>query len=214
MQPYVNATGSLSKARGNANGGVIRDNRGLWQLLGLGLLLFLGFIAFFLLLQSTSLWVMPNLVTYRWPEFYRPLEQQVLSVLRAINGGGDFGVLNSRLYHIILAWLFGVYFFALYKAFRSGAFSTRGGNAPLKVILIITAAILMVMLFAPGAFTGDLFSYVWYGRILATHGGNPYIDVPLQYAAQDTSNWLQWIYWKDLPSPYGPVWAVLAGNID
>jgi hypothetical protein len=190
-----------------------RSSSGLWLLAGLGLLLLLGFVVLFLLLHTPSLWVSPTLVTYRWPEFYHRLEVHILDSLRQLNGGGDFGVLNSRLYHAIIACLFVTYFLALYRAFRSRAFSARSGNAPLKLILLITAAILAVLLFSPGAFTGDLFSYVWYGRVFAMHGGNPYIDVPSLYAAEDTTNWLYWLYWQDLPSPYGPVWTFLAGNI-
>jgi hypothetical protein len=37
--------------------------------------------------------------------------------------------------------------------------------------------------------------------------------VPSQYAWSDTARWLQWTYWADTPSVYGPVWVTLAGGI-
>ncbi len=190
-----------------------RNNSGLRLLIVGEFLLLIGYVALFLLLQSPSLWVKSNLVADRWPGFYNPLNTFVMTLLGRMNGSGDFGLLNSRFYHLLLILLFAVYLFVVFRAFRSDVFSGKSGKAPLRIILVITAAILVVLLFAPGAFTGDLFSYIWYGRVFALHGGNPFIDVPSAYAAQDAAGWLRYLDWPDLPSAYGPVWTIIAGNL-
>ncbi|HET9493832.1 MAG TPA: hypothetical protein VFR15_06350 [Chloroflexia bacterium] len=214
MQPYPGPTTGGTAADSSSDADTGSGGFGAGLLTVAGWILFFGCVTLFLLLHSPALGTTSNLVIESWPGVFEPIRQSVVGVLEQINGGGDFGLLSSRLYHAILVLLFGVYFFVLYRAFRSGAPAFRPGSAPLVVILVLTSAMLAVLLFAPGAFTGDLFSYVWYGRVFGTHGGNPYIDVPFQYAAEGTANWLQYLYWKDLPAPYGPVWVLLAGTID
>lgn len=192
------------------------EGYGLRVLSGAGLLLIVGCVALFLLLLPNTLWASSNVVIEQWPAFFKPIQTAVLKVLEELSNGRDFGLLVTRVYHLILLWLFVVYLFVVFRAFRSSAFSERpgrDGRAYLWFILAITAVAMGILLFAAGAFTGDLHSYVWYARVFAAHGGNPYIDVPSTYAAFDTGNWLRYLYWTDLPSPYGPVWTFLAGNL-
>lgn len=190
-----------------------RTGSGLRLLTVTGLLLLVGYIAYFLLLQSPSIWATSNLVAERWPNFYSPIKDSVMTFLGQVNGSGDFGLLNSRLYHLLLIILFAIYLFAVFRAFRSAPFSRKSTKAPLRIILAVTAAILGVLVFIPGVFSGDLLAYVWYGRVFAVHGGNPYIDVPALYVAREIGDWAQHVSYPDLVSPYGPVWAILAGNL-
>jgi hypothetical protein len=39
------------------------------------------------------------------------------------------------------------------------------------------------------------------------------VNAPVDYAWSDRAKWIQWVYWKDTPSVYGPVWLWLAGGI-
>ena len=71
----------------------------------------------------------------------------------------------------------------------------------------------VVLAIVPGVFSTDLFSYIWYGRIFGVFGDNPFTHVPADYAWHDTGNWLQWVFWKETPSAYGPVWVLLAGIV-
>ena len=55
-----------------------------------------------------------------------------------------------------------------------------------------------------------------YGRIASVHRGNPYEDAPSNYVDDPV---LPYVYWREVPSFYGPVWtevsaaiASLAGN--
>ncbi|HYP40126.1 MAG TPA: hypothetical protein VEX13_07170, partial [Chloroflexia bacterium] len=178
-----------------------------------GILTLVGYVAFFLLLQSPSLWVAPTLLADRLPSVYAPLKDMVVKFLDGINNGGDYGVLNSRIYFGIMACLFIIYIITLVRLFKSRLAPRKSGKAALQVIMLFTALILALLLFLPGTFTTDLFAYAWYGYIFAVQGGNPYIDVPIKYAAIDTGSWLQYLFWKDQPNVYGPIWTLLAGGI-
>src|SRR6188508_146059 len=124
--------------------GVTNKNTGrdeLRVLVGAGLLLFVGCVALFFLLHSRSLWAASNVVADQWPGFYKPITDTVDRLLHQMSGDSDFGVLNSRLYHLILLWLFAVYLFIVFRAFRSDTFSDapgKRGKAPLVIILAIT----------------------------------------------------------------------------
>jgi hypothetical protein len=178
-----------------------------------GILTFVGYVAFFLLLQSPSLWVAPTLLADRLPSVYAPLKDVVVKFLDGINRGGDYGVLNSRIYLGIMSCLFAIYIVTLVRLFKGKVALGKSGKAALRVIMLFTALILVLLLFLPGTLTTDLFAYAWYGYIFAVQGGNPYIDVPIKYAAIDTGNWMQYLFWKDQPNVYGPIWTLLAGGI-
>jgi hypothetical protein len=121
--------------------------------------------------------------------------------------------MNAGLYMVLLVGLFAAYLFAVRRMFAARfAPATRPGYI-LAAIVAITAVVLAFLMVFPATFSKDLFNYVWYGRILSEYGGNPFINVPSQYAWSDTANWLQWTFWADTPSVYGPVWVALAGGI-
>jgi hypothetical protein len=188
-------------------------NSVLRTLAGSGILTFVGYLAFFLLLQSPSLWVASTLLADRLPSIYAPLKDVVVKFLDGINQGGDYGVLNSRIYLGIMACLFAVYIITLVRLCKGNLALGKSGKVALRVIILITALILALLLFLPGTLTTDLFAYAWYGYIFAVQGGNPYIDVPINYAAIDTGNWMQYLFWKDQPNVYGPLWTLIAGGI-
>jgi hypothetical protein len=188
-------------------------NSVLRTLAGSGIFMFVGYLAFFLLLQSSSLWFASTLLADRFPAVYAPLKDMVVKFLDDINRGGDYGVLNSRIYLGIMACLFAIYFITLVRLIKGRLALGKSSKGALRVILLFTALVLLLLLFLPGTFTTDLFAYAWYGYIFAVQGGNPYIDVPIQYAAIDTGNWMQYLFWKDQPNVYGPIWTLLAGGI-
>lgn len=63
---------------------------------------------------------------------------------------------------------------------------------------------------APHMLSGDLYSYAMYGRMVALYGGNPYLEVPAQYPGD---LYYQQVYWKFVPSFYGPLWTLVSGGI-
>lgn len=75
--------------------------------------------------------------------------------------------------------------------------------------LLVGATLLAVPLLAsPGLFSDDLFLYHLYGRTISAHGENPILLAP---SAFQNDPHLQWVYWKHLPSSYGPIWLMLSG---
>lgn len=64
------------------------------------------------------------------------------------------------------------------------------------------------------ATSSDLFHYVMEGRILWVHHQNPFTVPPYPLFQHDpffSQNGYQLVVWETLPSPYGPLWAVLTG---
>jgi hypothetical protein len=196
----------------HAGAGRAAPRRGLRALVVCGSLLLAGYVALLLLMQSATLAENPTLIPDRFPVVFDWLRGLFPPDWLAADRGSPLGQLNVRLYLLIIAWLFLIYIVALRLLFRASAFVAYGSKA-LRWILVFTAAMLFVLLFVAGNFSDDVFSYIWYGRIPALEGGNPYINTPVQYAGADTTGWLRYVFFTDLVSVYGPVWQLLAGGI-
>lgn len=190
-----------------------RATSGLRLLTLAGGLSLLAYIALFLLLHSRSLWESPTLVPDRWKPLFHPIKQMFPSEWLLARRTSPIGLLNSILYLVVLSFAFAVFLYAVRRAFRAGAFTQASSRAALKIILLFTFLILAVCFIVPGSFSTDLYSYIWYGRINAVFGDNPFLSVPMDYAWYDKGKWLQWVYWKDVPSAYGPVWIWVASGI-
>ena len=179
-----------------------------------GLLILLGYALLFLLLQSNAFRESPTLVPDRWPAIFYPLRALLPQEWLAADRSSSMGLLNAGIYLGLLAFLFVVYLRAVRYAYRLyGHAATRYISNMIKAAFAITAAILALLFFAPGTLSTDLFSYIWYGRILGVYGDNPFVNYPAQYAWSDQTGWLQWVYWQYTPSVYGPLWVWLAGGI-
>lgn len=63
----------------------------------------------------------------------------------------------------------------------------------------------MVLLYPYGA--RDIFDYILRGRIFGIYGQNPYIQVS---SAFPTDPFFNYGWWKEFPSPYGPLWELIA----
>ncbi|MDQ6694857.1 MAG: hypothetical protein M3014_10650 [Chloroflexota bacterium] len=178
-----------------------------------GLLLTALSFALFILLESTTLWANPGLIQDRLGGISRPLT--ALFPERWLNAtfGSKLGLLNGVLYVLIVAAMFGVYLFALRRALKPGHFRDEDARRTFCTIFLFTVAMLLIFLFVRGMMSPDIFSYIWYGRLWAVDGVSPFTHTAQEFAATDTTHWLQWVYWKQLYSPYGPVWVMFAGLI-
>jgi hypothetical protein len=171
------------------------------------------YAALFLLLQSNTLSESPTLVQDRWKAVFYPLRALFPREWTNAQPGSWFEALNAGLYVLLLLGLFAVYLFAVKRMFAARIPTALRPGAILAVIAGVTALTLVLLLIVPSTFSKDLFNYVWYGRIVSEYGDNPFLSVPSQYAWSDTARWIQWTYWTDTPSVYGPVWVALAGGI-
>lgn len=175
-------------------------------------LFLLGYGALFSLLQSASLWQIYSPLQDSWPEIFGWLNTIFPASEQRTDADIGPGLVALGLYLLVLVWLFGTYVYALRlasKRLRMGA----KHRATLHLILAGTAAMLALVFFTREIFAVDVFAYSWFGRIWAIFGANPYSHVPSEFASQDAANWLPYLYWRDLPSPYGPLWLMLAGGV-
>lgn len=56
----------------------------------------------------------------------------------------------------------------------------------------------------------DLFHYIMEGRVLGKYGGNPFLVAPAAFPHDALT---QFSNWKTYPSPYGPLWVLLAAGL-
>lgn len=170
------------------------------------------YVALFVLLQSSTLSESPTLVPDRWKAVFRPLRALFPREWTHAQLGGWVEAMNAGLYVLLLVGLFAAYLFALRRVFAARIPPATRPGWILAAIVGLTAVTLALLLIFPATFSKDLFNYVWYGRVISEYGDNPFLSVPSDYAWSDTSRWLQWTYWADTPSVYGPVWVALAGG--
>jgi glycosyl transferase family 87 len=86
----------------------------------------------------------------------------------------------------------------------------RGRRAPLWVLLAGAAALHLLVLFAPLPQSQDFYQYLFYGRMQAVHGANPFTVNPSTFWADP---WFPWIRWNTQPSVYGPAWILLSFGV-
>src|SRR5687768_11537631 len=185
-----------------------------------GAFLVAGCVAYLLLFQSNTLWARAIPLPGGEDGPFGTLRHLFPAEWLRASRDSQLGLLNAGLYLLILASMFATYWLTLRRAIRLHRRSNHAlsgiswhGNRPLLYILLVTALGLFVLLWLPGTQSADLHNYIWYGRMLATFGDNPFVHVPLDYVSRDASGWLEHVYWKEVPSVYGPVWVLLAGGL-
>lgn len=100
--------------------------------------------------------------------------------------------------------LFLVYLLAVWLA------RGRATVAGVAVVLGLGALFQAVAALAPWSLSGDVYSYAIYGRMFAVYGGSPYLEVPAQYPGDP---FYDHVYWKFVPSFYGPLWTLVSGAL-
>lgn len=172
----------------------------------------MGYVALFLLLQSTILWQIYSPVQAQFPEVFGWLYALFPDPQLRTEADVSWGLAGLALYVLLLMFLFAVYVAAARWAWRR-RLSVWASRRLFRRLMGVTAGLLLLLLVTREIYAVDVFAYSWFGRIFAVFGDNPYVNVPLEYAATDTAGWLPYLYWQDLPAPYGPVWLLLAGGV-
>ncbi|MGH2572383.1 MAG: glycosyltransferase 87 family protein [Actinomycetota bacterium] len=83
----------------------------------------------------------------------------------------------------------------------------RGARAPLWALVGGAVILHLLVLLAPPPQSQDVYQYLFYGRMQAVHGANPYVVNPSELWADP---WFPWIRWNNQPSVYGPVWILVS----
>ena len=84
----------------------------------------------------------------------------------------------------------------------------RGLGTRRGALGIVLAGALMfqaTLLFLPGLFSQDVFSYIAYGRLAAIYDLNPYVWPPSTIPRDPVLPWVAEV-WRTYAAPYGPVW--------
>lgn len=107
-------------------------------------------------------------------------------------------------FSVLATSIFAVYLLAIRLASRVRSAAARN--------LALTFALLfqLLALLSPRMLSTDLYSYVFYGRILGVYHGNPYLEVPAQYPGDP---FYDQVFWKFVPSFYGPLWTLLCAPL-
>lgn len=188
-----------------------KANLRLLSLAGLfSLVLYTGYYA---LMCSRSLWERPTLLQDKWKSLFLPIRELFPAEWVSAHRDSPLGLLNDGLYVALIAALFAIYALVVWRLWRGAAYNRSTAAAAFRRIFGFTILFLAVLLVVSGILSSDLYSYISYGRIFAIYHDNPYVSVPADYAWFDKAGWLQWVYWKDTPSVYGPVWLLIAGAV-
>jgi hypothetical protein len=170
-------------------------------------------VCFYVLMLSKSLWESPTLVPDKWKTIFRPIRDLFPREWVFARKGTEPALLNNLLYLVLIVALFALYFYVIARLWRGGILSDKQSGGALRRVLGFTALMLVVLFVVHGSLSTDLHSYAWYGRIFAIYGENPLVSVPAHYAWSDRAEWIQWLYWKETPSVYGPVWLWIAAAV-
>lgn len=81
---------------------------------------------------------------------------------------------------------------------------------PIDVRMVAVGAVALGLLavLVPPLFSTDPFSYAMYGRFASVYHANPYLATANSVAPADPLT--PYLYWRDIPSPYGPLWTLLS----
>jgi hypothetical protein len=106
------------------------------------------------------------------------------------------------------AWMAWSCVIALWGCYLLLIWRVRG--LPIDTRIVLGGAILLgiVAVVTPPVFSTDPFSYAIFGRLAAVYHQNPYLVTARIAAPGDPI--MPYLYWKDIPSPYGPLWTIIS----
>jgi hypothetical protein len=84
----------------------------------------------------------------------------------------------------------------------------RGQAIDPRLVLGGAIAIGIVAVVVPPLFSTDPFSYAMYARFETVYHANPYLSTARSVAPADAL--IPYLYWRDIPSPYGPLWTLIS----
>jgi hypothetical protein len=80
-----------------------------------------------------------------------------------------------------------------------------------RMVLIGAIMLGLIAIIVPPLFSTDPFSYAMYARFTTVYHANPYVATAQSVAPADPL--IPYLYWRDIPSPYGPLWTLISQAI-
>ncbi len=108
----------------------------------------------------------------------------------------------------LVAW-FGVV--GLWLIYLPLIWKLRGRQIDYRLVLTGAIMIGMMAVIIPPFFSTDPFSYAMYARFETIYHANPYLATARSVAPGDPL--IPYLYWRDIPSPYGPLWTLMSQAI-
>ncbi|MDQ3856765.1 MAG: hypothetical protein M3281_10285 [Chloroflexota bacterium] len=160
--------------------------------------------ALFLLTRAPAYRLVRTPVLDRWPQLGRLWDLLTPASLLAIGWDTDAAAALEYVYLLLVLVTFLLWLAALWLL-------SPGKHVPkLRWILIPALIIGQPLLLLPALFSGDLYLYIFYGRIISAYGENPFLMAPNQFASDP---FYSLVIWHWLPSAYGPVWLLVSGAL-
>ncbi|HCI81027.1 MAG TPA: hypothetical protein DHW02_15210, partial [Ktedonobacter sp.] len=120
-----------------------------------------------------------------------------------------FGPSNGIAPPLALSWeTTGLFLLAIILVFLCYLFALRllPAHVSIRFVMLSTALLGLVLLFAPVVLSQDIYSYIIYARMQVLYHLNPLITSPITIIHDTTYAHL---YWTNQPSAYGPTWIAL-----
>ncbi len=163
------------------------------------------YFALFLLLRGRSFRLTQTATLVRWPRLRALSDALTPDSLVTATWRTEQAATHEYLYLLLAVALVGLWLAALWRVRPGGRHTVR-----LRWILLPIVLFGIPLIVLPGMFSGDIYLYMFYGRMIARYGANPILVAPDQFIGDPH---LAWVYWKWLPSAYGPVWLLLSGAL-
>jgi hypothetical protein len=89
------------------------------------------------------------------------------------------------------------------------AAAARGRAPSVRTVLPVAVGLHTLLAVVPPPGSQDVYQYLFYGKMTAILGANPYLVEPLRFA---TDPWFDHITWVDQTTVYGPVWTLMGAG--
>ncbi len=184
-----------------ATRGGVRSTGWFWAASGLSLF---GYIALFVTLHLRSLGWAPSQVLDPLDAYWRFFYQSIFSENRVTASPRSALAAQHPLLLVLVVAILALGYLLSLVFIRALPVANRPG---LRTLLALATAFGVPLLLLPNLLSGDVYSYISFGRIAALHGGNPFIDPPNRFPFDP---YRQWVDWGTVPSVYGPTWIYLS----
>ena len=154
----------------------------------------------------------PSRVEQLWPAARIPFDLLAASGLLGATApaGGTADVATCQ--HAAAAGPYAVGVTLLFLLYVASVALVRDGatRSAVAIVFAFGVAFQLLALASPWMLSDDVYSYVFYGRIVAVYEASPYSSVPADYPADP---FFEDVYWKSAPSFYGPLWTLLSAAL-
>jgi hypothetical protein len=178
-----------------------------------GALLVAAYAGLFCILQSPPLWyaLRPDPARSLGPELFRPVNEGFPDLWVNLEQTDPFALIMLPLYAGVLALATLPLAYLLWRLGRGVTFRPGDRGPLLRRVFGATAGVMLVLFFARGLLSTDMYSYIWYARIWVVHGASPFTQPPTAFPP-DPDGAIHWAGWQNETSVYGPAWLILSAG--